>query len=249
MEPARSALAAGKPFPGVTAVFFDLDGTLVNTIPLIFESYRHTLGVHLPGFDPPRDVIIGNLGRSLHAILRDYAVAAGATDPYAMTEAMVATYREFQREKIDALIQPYPGVRDMLTGLRGRGYRLGLVTSKVEWAARLTFERYGLGELLETFVFHDDTAMHKPHPEPLLAAASKAGVSPGQTVYVGDSVHDMTAALTAGMRAIGALWGPFEPSALRRAGADALADQPMRLLDLLPGVAPAGASKGAAGEG
>lgn len=237
MDPARSAPAPQTPFPGVAAVFFDLDGTLVNTIPLIFACYRHTLGVHLPGFDPPREVIVGNLGRSLHAILRDYAVAAGAPDPDAAMGAMVETYREFQRQNIDALIQPYPAVRETLAALRGRGYRLGLVTSKVEWAARLTYERYGLGELLETLVFHDDTERHKPHPEPLLAAASKAGISPGQAVYVGDSVHDMTAALTAGMRAIGALWGPFEPSSLRQAGADALAGEPAGLLDLLPGAA------------
>lgn len=234
MNPERSAPAAS--FGGVTAVFFDLDGTLVDTIPLIFSCYRHTLEVHLPGFRPPREVIIGNLGRSLHSILHDYAVAAGVPDPDATTEAMVASYREFQRENIDALIKPYAGVREALAGLRQRGYRLGLVTSKVEWAARLTFERYGLGEFLDTLVFHDDTEMHKPHPEPLLAAVAKAGVSPGQAVYVGDSVHDMTAALTAGMRAIGALWGPFEPAALQQAGADALADHPARLLDLLPGV-------------
>lgn len=249
MDPDRSDLATRPPFGGVTAVFFDLDGTLVNTIPLILSCYRHTLGVHLPGFEPPRGVIIGNLGRSLNAILRDYAVAAGAHDPDATTEAMAATYREFQRENIDALIQPYPGIHEMLTALGGRGYRLGLVTSKVEWAARLTYERYGLGELLETLVFHDDTKMHKPHPEPLLAAVSKAGVSAGQAVYVGDSVHDMTAALTAGMRAIGALWGPFEPAALQQAGADALADEPARLLDFLPGVPGRPASNDTAREG
>jgi adenylyltransferase/sulfurtransferase len=235
MDPASSAPAAPSAFRGVTDVFFDLDGTLVNTIPLILACYRHTLAGHLPGFDPPREVIIGNLGRSLHAILRDYAVAGGAADPDATTEAMAATYREFQRENIDALIQPYLGIREMLATLRDRGYRLGLVTSKVEWAARLTYERYGLGDLLDTLVFHDDTERHKPHPEPLLAAVSKAGISPGQAVYIGDSVHDMMAALAAGMRAIGALWGPFEPAALQQAGADALADEPARLLEFLPG--------------
>lgn len=236
MNADRSPSAPKTPFRGVTAIFFDLDGTLVDTIPLILACYRHTLGAHLPGFHPPREVIVGNLGRSLQAILRDYAVAAGAVDPDATMAAMAETYREFQRRNIDALIKPYPGIRETLSALRGRGYRLGLVTSKVEWAARLTYERYGLGELLETLVFHDDTEMHKPHPEPLLEAVAKAGLSPGQAVYVGDSVHDMTAALTAGMRAIGALWGPFEPAALQRAGADALVDEPARLLDFLPGV-------------
>ena len=238
--------AGTAPLTNVSAVFFDLDGTLVNTIPLIFACYRHTLGIHLPGFTPPRDVIVGNLGRSLHAILHDYAVAGGAPDADAAADAMVATYREFQRVNMDALVEEYPLVRETLAELRRRGYRLGLVTSKVEWAARMTYERYGLGELIEVGVYDGDTTRHKPHPEPLLLAASRAGVSPGHAVYVGDSVHDMTAALTAGMRAIGALWGPFEPAALQQAGADALAEEPARLLDLLPGAARRPEAPGAA---
>ena len=226
-------------FKGATTIFFDLDGTLVNTIPLIFACYHHTLGEHLPGYMPPPDVIVNNLGRSLQAILRDYAVAAGVPDPAATAGAMLNSYRAFQREHIDTLIQPYEGMREALAGLRDRGYRLGLVTSKVEWAARMTYERYGLGEFLTTLVFHDETSMHKPHPEPLLLAASKAGISPGRAVYVGDSIHDMVAALAAGMRTIGALWGPFEAAALQRAGADALIEKPTHLLDLFSGVDPA----------
>lgn len=220
-------------FSNTTAVFFDLDGTLVNTIPLIFACYEHTLRQHVPGFRPPREVIIHNLGRSLNAILRDYATAAGRADPDAASEEMLDTYRAFQRVNLERLILPYDGVREMLGSLRERGYLLGLVTSKVEWAARMTYERYGLDEFLSVLVFHDETERHKPHPEPLLLAASKAGIPPQQAIYVGDSVHDMAAGRTAGMRTIGALWGPFEQQALREAGADALAATPADLARLL----------------
>ena len=214
----------------LNAILFDLDGTLVNTIPLIFTCYRHTLGVHLPGFDVPRDVIISNLGRSLNAILLDYAVASGVPNPEAVSKEMLQTYREFQRENLDKLIQPYDGIREALHGLRGLGLTLGLVTSKVEWAAKLSYERYGLGEFLSILVFHDDTVKHKPDPEPLLFGAAKGGLDPARVAYVGDSVHDMAAGRAAGMRTIGALWGPFEPDDLRKAGADALAEHPADLV-------------------
>ncbi len=219
----------------VDAVLFDLDGTLVNTIPLIFACYEHTLATHLPGFHPPRRVIVGNLGRSLDDILYDYAVAAGIPDPAPVAREMLQTYRSFQRENLDRLIQPYEGMREALETLHGRGLTLGLVTSKVEWAARLSYKRYGLDEFLSVLVFHDDTPRHKPDPEPLLFAASKAGIDPSRAAYVGDSIHDMAAGRAAGMTTIAALWGPSEREDLLQAGAHALAEKPLDLIDLLPG--------------
>ncbi len=217
----------------VDAVLFDLDGTLVDTIPLIFACYQHTLAVHLPGYDPGRKAIIGNLGRSLDDILFDYAAAAGAADPSAMSRAMLTTYRAFQRANLNRLIRPYEGMRETLEGLRARGLTLGVVTSKVEWAARECYEYYGLGEDPSIGVFHDDTERHKPDPQPLLLAASKGSLDAARTVYVGDSIHDMAAGKAAGMRTIGALWGPSEREELVQAGADELADRPGDLLAIV----------------
>ena len=217
----------------LSAVFFDLDGTLVNTIPLIFASYDHTLAAHLPGFRVPRHVIVANLGRSLDDILRDYAAAAGVSDPDALSKTMGETYRGFQKERIDELIRPFEGMREALAGLRARGLVLGLVTSKVEWAARSSYERYGLQDFLSVLVFHDDTARHKPDPEPLHLAAARAGLEPSRAAYVGDSVQDMAAGRAAGMMAIGALWGPSPREALQSAGAQALAAQPLDLVTIV----------------
>jgi pyrophosphatase PpaX len=217
----------------VDAVLFDLDGTLVDTIPLIFTCYQHTLATHLPGYDPGRRVIIGNLGRSLDHILFDYAAAAGVDDPAATSRAMLETYRAFQRANLDRLIRPYEGMRETLESLRARGLTLGVVTSKVEWAARESYERYGLGEFLSIGVFHDDTERHKPDPQPLLHAAAKDGLDVARTAYVGDSIHDMAAGKAAGMRTIAALWGPSERDELVRAGADELAERPADLLTIV----------------
>ena len=202
----------------VDAVLFDLDGTLVDTIPLIFACYAHTLARHLPGYDPGRRVIAGNLGRSLDDILFDYAAAAGVADPAAESRAMLHTYRTFQRANLAGLIRPFDGMREALAGLHQRGLVLGVVTSKVEWAARECYEYYGLGEFLSVGVFHDDTERHKPDPQPLLLAASKGSLDVARTVYVGDAVHDMAAGKAAGMRTIGVLWGPTAREELIAAG-------------------------------
>ncbi len=146
---------------------------------------------------------------------------------------MLHTYRSFQREMLARLIRPYDGMREALEGLRGRGLTLGVVTSKVEWAARECYEYYGLGEFLTIQVFHDDTERHKPDPQPLLLAASKGGLVPERCVYVGDATHDMAAGKAAGMRTIGVLWGPSSREDLIRAGATALASVPGDLLTIL----------------
>jgi pyrophosphatase PpaX len=178
-------------------------------------------------------VIIGNLGRSLDDILFDYAAGAGVDDPKTTSRAMLSTYRASQRENLDRLIRPYEGMRETLESLRARGLTLGVVTSKVEWAARESYERYGFGQFLSVGVFHDDTERHKPDPQPLLWAAAKGGLDVARTVYVGDSVHDMAAGRAAGMRTIAALWGPSEPGELLRAGADELAERPTDLLTII----------------
>jgi pyrophosphatase PpaX len=217
----------------IDAVLFDLDGTLVDTIPLIFACYEYTLGAHLPGYRPGRRVLVSNLGRSLDDILLDYAVAAGVKDPSAVTIAMLATYRGFQRANMKRLIRPYEGMRETLAALRERGLTMGVVTSKVEWAARECYDHYGLGEFLSVRVFHDDTARHKPDPAPLLLAASTGNLDVARTAYVGDAVHDMAAGRAAGMRTIAALWGPSEREELVQAGADALAGRPADLLEII----------------
>jgi pyrophosphatase PpaX len=217
----------------VDAVLFDLDGTLVDTIPLILACYEHTLVTHVPGYDPGRRVILRNLGRSLDDILFDYAQAAGKADPASTSQEMMRTYRAFQKVHLPLLIRPYPGIREALAAFHARGLTLGVVTSKVEWAARETYERYGLGEFLSVQVFHDDTERHKPDPEPLLLAAGRGGLDVARTVYVGDAVHDMAAGKAAGMRTIGALWGPSGREELSAAGADELAEKPEELLQII----------------
>lgn len=217
----------------VNAVLFDLDGTLVDSIPLILASYAHTLATHVPGYEPGRRVIVRNLGRALDAILRDYAVAARVGDPEGVSRAMLDTYRAFQRANIDRLIRPYPGMNETLAGLRERGLTLGVVTSKTEAAARDCYERYGIDAFLSVQVFHGDTVRHKPDPDPLLLAASRTGVPVERTVYVGDSVQDMAAGRAAGMRTIGVLWGPSEREDLVQAGADEIAERPAELLTIV----------------
>jgi pyrophosphatase PpaX len=215
------------------AVLFDLDGTLIDTTDLILRSFAHTFDAHLPGRLPSRDALIATFGTSLPSLLNEMAAAADDPDPAALAAVMLTTYRSFQHVHHDTLAQPFPGVREMLDGLRARGERLGLVTSKMEGFARRGLMLFGLESFLEFGVFHDDTARHKPDPEPLMLAASRAGVQPADVLYVGDSTHDIVAGRAAGMRTVAALWGPFDPATLAAVRPDFTASRPEDLLALV----------------
>jgi len=206
-------------------VFFDLDGTLVDTTDLILASCAHTFERHL-GTVPPRAALVATFGRSLPEVLREVARGAGVADPDAEAAAMLATYRAHNDAVHDELIRPFDGVEQMLATLHAAGLHLGVVTSKRERAARRGLARYGFEGAFEVTVFHDDTVLHKPHPEPLLAAAARAGVAPSASVYVGDSVHDVAAGRAAGMFTVAALWGPFPRADLEAAGPAAVAALP-----------------------
>ncbi|MBE3072586.1 MAG: HAD-IA family hydrolase [Acidobacteria bacterium] len=223
-------------FHDVTAVLFDLDGTLVNTIELILAAHEHAFRQHLRGPWPARAAIIMNFGRPLRDALCEYAAADGQPDPVALAPRMVATYRAFQHAHHDRLVKAYDGMRETLVALRERGYPLGVVTSKVEGIARVVIGQFDLAPLMDVSVFLENTERHKPEPDPLLEAARRGRFEARDALYVGDSIHDIAAGRAAGMKTAGALWGPFERSDLEAAGPDVLVERPRDLLALLPGV-------------
>jgi pyrophosphatase PpaX len=214
-------------------VLFDLDGTIIDSTDLILATCEHTFDRHLRGGCPSRADLIATFGRSLPAVLRELAVAEGFADPDASADAMLSTYRDYQRQHHDVLMKPFAGVPEMLEVIKSQGHRLGLVTSKMQRTARRGLRLFDLEQFFDVAVFHDDTSRHKPAPDPLVAAAARAGADAGQTIYVGDSVHDIVAGRAAGMRTIAALWGPFDRAVLESQNPDALAERPEQVPALL----------------
>ena len=118
----------------------------------------------------------------------------------------------------------YPGVRRMLELGRERGLPLGLVTGKSRSSWAITRPLVELGEF-HTLVFDDDVPDCKPDPAGLHMAIESLELTPAETLYVGDSVTDLEAAVRAGIRPVAVLWSkrpherePFRQAALDRGG-------------------------------
>ena len=109
----------------------------------------------------------------------------------------------------------------MLAELRGRGYRLGIMTNDAGANARAQIARLAIDRLVDFIAGHDSGFGAKPSAEPVLAFARAVGVEPREVAVVGDAVHDLAAARAAGATAIGVLSGPI-PGDLLAPHADAL---------------------------
>jgi pyrophosphatase PpaX len=189
------------------AYLFDLDGTLIDSVALILESFHHTRERHY-GDRLPDDYYLTTLGMPL----RD-SFARMAASPEEV-EALVRTYVEYNLMHHDSMVRPYEGVVAMVEALTKRGARLGLVTSKLGNTARRGLRVAGIEGAFELVVAADDVKRGKPDPEPVLLALERLGVSAADALFVGDSPHDIEAGNRAGVKTAAATWGPFPRAAL-----------------------------------
>jgi pyrophosphatase PpaX len=117
--------------------------------------------------------------------------------------------------------------------VRQTGRRVGLVTSKNRVGAVRGLRFLGLEDQMELIVAADDVANPKPHPEPVLSATTQLGIPPAETIYVGDSTHDMVSGRAAGARTAAVLWGPFGRAHLAPTEPDYWLERPESLLSVL----------------
>ena len=228
-SPAVARFHSGGYLPGVrfTTFLFDLDGTLIDSIDLILRSYRHTMRAHGRGV-PPDEVWMEGLGTPLWVQFRHW------TDDPAEIDAMVTTYRTYNLAHHDALARPYNGVAAEVLALAARGTRLGVVTSKMRDGAQRGLVLAGLADAFALIVGADDVTHPKPHPEPVLQAVERLGSAAQETVFIGDSRHDIECGRAAGVKTAAALWGPFDRAHLESAGPDFWLERPEDIRSLWP---------------
>jgi pyrophosphatase PpaX len=215
----------------IRTVLFDLDGTLIDSVRLILDSYHHTLAAH--GLPPRSDEEwLAGVGTPLTAQF------AAWRDDAAMLEALIATYREYNLKHHDRMVSVYPGVVEVVRTLKDEGIATGLVTSKNRSGALRGLTLARLEALMDVLVCADEVENPKPHPEPVEKAIRLLGADPRSTVYVGDSIHDMRSGRAAGVRTAAVLWGPFGRSHLEGAEPDFWLERPEELLELVRERAP-----------
>lgn len=197
---------SGRPL----ALLFDLDGTLADSVALIVGAYRHAYAAHLGG-TPDDEQWISGMGTPLMGQIRKLVGDEALVDPF------LRSYREFQQLNHDRLMREFEGVRETLALLHARGHPTAVVTSKANEGAQRAIQLLQLGPFLDELVGLDSCERHKPDPEPVLLALEMLGYTAGESIFLGDSPHDIRAGNAAGVTTVAALWGPFPRPALEAA--------------------------------
>ena len=211
----------------LTTFLFDLDGTIIDSIELILRSYRHTMQLHRCNEPVPSDDMwIKGLGTTL------WTQFGQITEDKEEIERMVQTYRAYNLEHHDALVRPYEGVVDEILLLKQSGKRLGLVTSKLRDGALRGLRVCALDEAFDIVLGCDDVTRTKPDPEPVRKAVEELGVKREETVFVGDSRHDIECGRGAGVKTAAVLWGPFDREHLEDLEPDYWLEKPQDLRQL-----------------
>jgi phosphoglycolate phosphatase len=219
----------------IRAILFDKDGTLVD--------FQRTWG-------PATDAVIAHLADGNRTIYERLAAVSGfvaterrflagspliggATPDFgpswaqvlgrpATPEFFAEIDRLFLRTGLDHLL-PIGDPSAVLAELRGRGYRLGIMTNDAGANARAQIARLAIEHLVEFVAGHDSGFGAKPDPGPVLAFARSVDAAPPEVAVVGDAVHDLAAARAAGAAAIAVRSGPI-PGDVLAPHADALID-------------------------
>ena len=214
--------------PRFDTFVFDLDGTLLDTLPDLVVLTNAVL--RECGFPERTSAeVLSYVGNGVKALM--YQAVPQDADEEAV-EAAMRRWKELYPQYGYRLTKAYEGIPETVAELERRGARLGVLSNKFDAGVQEVVGVYLPGLFV---VAHGESAdiPRKPDPTGLLRTIEELGSVPERTVYVGDSTGDVAVARNAGTYAVGVTWGYHEAERLRAAAADLVIDDPRALLDLL----------------
>lgn len=208
----------------IRLVAFDLDGTLIDSVPELAVAVDMTLSeLGLPEAGERKARLwVGN--GALKLVERALADALGeAPSPQRLEPAHQRFLYHYGRD-VGARTRLYPGVRECLDALRERGLSLALVTNKPSAFIAPLLEGLGLAGYFALCLGGDSLPEKKPHPAPLLHVAAHFDVPPSACLMVGDSRHDVAAGKAAGFRTLAVPYGYNHGEPVRDSGPDGVVE-------------------------
>lgn len=196
----------------VSAVFFDLDGTLVDSLQDLADAVNHMLATFgRPTLTPPKiRQLIGKGARNL-------VQRALSTDSPEEIDSGLKVFAEFNELHIADHSCLYPGILDTLRKLAANNIRMAVISNKNEALSRLILSALKIDTFFDCIVGGDTFAEMKPSPLPLHNVIATFGIDIKRAIMVGDSINDIQAGNRAGVVTIGCVWGYGTPDELDKA--------------------------------
>lgn len=215
------------------ACIFDLDGTLANTLTSIAHFGNATLEEYgLPAI--PEETYKSLVGNGADVLMRRMLKTVGAQFPEEKIREFRAAYDRRYESQPMALVEPYPGIPQLLEDLKKRGIKVGVLSNKPDNMACYITEAL-FGQLPDQVHGQRAEFPTKPDPTAVLQMAKDMDVLPERVLYIGDSGVDMQTGRNAGMTPCGVLWGFRGEDELKENGAKFLVSTAAQLYDIAVG--------------
>lgn len=185
------------------AVVFDMDGTLVSSLSLIYHC-ESEISKKYTGKGLTLEEVISKFGPPARTIIRTITASLGEE---AQHRAVLDYYDCYSRNAPNKVLV-FPGIEHLLTRIRSSKIHLALMTGVERVMMEFTLKPFGLDAYFEHRITADDIQKGKPDPEGILLALDRMGIEPGASMYVGDSPADMIAGKRAGVTTGAAMWSP-----------------------------------------
>lgn len=185
-----------------TTIVFDCDGTLLDTLTDLRNAVNHVLRLHK---FPERSVsqVKASLGNGVAHLMRESLPDSLTADKF---NTYLDEFKTYYGEHLQDYTTPYPGILDMLDTLRAKGYKLAVVSNKIQEGITPLIKEY-FGDRLPVAIGERPDLQRKPAPDMVLQALKELDSTPEESIYIGDSEVDVATANNSGLLCIGVTWG------------------------------------------
>lgn len=211
-----------------TTVIFDMDGTILDTLEDLTDTVNFALGKH----DMPLrtiEEVRRFVGNGIRRLL-ELAVPDGENNPE--FEQIFADFKEYYAAHCNDKTKVYPGILDLMDQLNTAGYKMAIVSNKVDPAVK-ELQKIYFGAQIEVAIGEKEGIAKKPAPDTVYQALKELGESKEHAIYVGDSEVDLATAVNSGLPCISVSWGFRDVDFLIKQGAVHIADTAAEVFQII----------------
>lgn len=189
----------------IKAIIFDFDGTLANTLPICYYAFQNIFE-RFDNKELSSEEIKAMFGPSETGIIKENLLNTNK-------ERAIELYYEKYAEHHKALVDPNHEINDLITFLKEKGLKLGIVTGKAKRSLDISLRELQMENIFDVIITGDDVIKPKPHPEGIHKALSRLNVKNNEAMFIGDSDADIEAGIQAKVFTVGVQWLPDYQSA------------------------------------
>ena len=214
-------------------VIFDVDGTIINTLPTI--SYHVNTALKEHGFDPIEE----NRYRYILGYGADYLIdealkmSTGESQDEEIKNKVLETYNGYYRAQPIYLTEPYEGIKDVLSTLKEKGYYTACFSNKAHYILEGVISEFFGDNVFDVVLGEKEGVNVKPDPQGLFNILDSLGLDKDEAIFIGDTEVDIKTGENAGVFTIGVTWGFRSYEDIKDLSADVIIDEVKDILEYI----------------